>query len=50
MIFVGGGASILKQFGGIEQTNIQFIEDVKANAIGFERLGKAYLSDLKKAR
>lgn len=50
MIFVGGGASIMKQFGGIEQTNIQFIEDVKANAIGFERLGKAYLSDLKKAR
>lgn len=50
MIFVGGGASILKQFGGIEQNNIQFIEDVKANAIGFERLGKAYLSDLKKAR
>lgn len=50
MIFVGGGASIMKRFGGIEQSNIQFMEDVKANAIGFEKLGKAYLSALKKQK
>lgn len=48
IVFVGGGASLLRKFAGLEQRNIVYIEDVKANALGFERLAKAYLSTLKK--
>ena len=44
IIFVGGGASVMKRFGGLEQKNIQYIEDVKANAKGYEMLGNAYLA------
>lgn len=48
IVFVGGGASLLRKFAGLEQRNIVYVEDVKANALGFERLAKAYLSTLKK--
>jgi len=39
-IFVGGGACVMKNFGGYEQSNIKYNLDVKANAKGFERLAK----------
>jgi plasmid segregation protein ParM len=42
--FVGGGAVLMKRYGGIEQRNISYIEDVKANAIGYETLAELYLS------
>lgn len=42
--FVGGGASVMKNFGGIEQKNIKYNLDVKANAKGFEKLAKIALS------
>lgn len=48
IVFVGGGASLIKRFAGLEQENIVYIEDVKANALGFEMLAKAYLHTLKK--
>ena len=48
IVFVGGGASLLRKFAGLEQRNIVYVEDVKANALGFDRLAKAYLSTLKK--
>ena len=48
IVFVGGGASLIKRFAALEQENIVYIEDVKANALGFERLAKAYLNTLKK--
>lgn len=32
IIFVGG-AGVMKRFGNLEQRNIQYIEDVKANAM-----------------
>ena len=44
IIFVGGGAGVMKRFGGLEQKNIQYLEDVKANAKGYEMLGNAYLA------
>lgn len=44
IIFVGGGTGVMKRFGGLEQKNIQYIEDVKANAKGYEMLGNAYLA------
>ena len=44
IVFVGGGASVMRLFGTHDSGNIQYIEDVKANAKGFEQLGKIYLS------
>ena len=39
-----GGAGVMKRFGSFGQGNIQYIEDVKANAKGYEMLGNAYLA------
>lgn len=41
--FVGGGAAVMKHYGEIESKNISYIEDVKANAKGFEYLAKAFM-------
>lgn len=46
--FVGGGAVMMKMFGGLNQKNIRYIEDVKANAKGYEYLGKIYLNRMLK--
>lgn len=50
IIFVGGGAGVMKRFGGLEQKNIQYLEDVKANAKGYEMLGNAYLAQTQKCK
>ena len=50
IIFVGGGAGVMKRFGSLEQRNIQYIEDVKANAKGYEMLGNAYLAQAQKRK
>lgn len=39
-IFAGGGASIIKNFGGYQQNNIRYRFDVRANAKGYETLAK----------
>lgn len=44
IIFVGGGATVMKRFGGISKGNVKYIEDVRANAKGFEMLAEVYLS------
>lgn len=38
--FVGGGAAVMKRFGGIEQKNIRYNLDLKANARGYDKLTK----------
>lgn len=48
IVFVGGGATVMKLFGNQKGNNIQYIEDVKANAKGYEFLGKIYLTTHKK--
>ena len=48
IVFVGGGATVVMRYGNYEGNNIQYIEDVKANAKGYEYLGKLYLSTHKK--
>lgn len=48
IVFVGGGAAVMKRFGNYGGKNIQYMEDVKANAKGYEYLGKIYLSTHKK--
>ena len=48
IVFVGGGANVVKRFGNYDGNNIQYIEDVKANAKGYEYLGKLNLATHKK--
>jgi len=43
IVFVGGGAVVMKKFGEYHGKNITFIEDVKANAIGYEYLANLRL-------
>lgn len=43
IVFVGGGAKVMKDFGELSQANITYIEDIKANAKGYEILGENYL-------
>lgn len=38
IVYVGGGATVMKLFGQIRGANICYQEDVKANAIGYEYL------------
>ena len=40
IVFVGGGASVMKHFGKYEGKNVHFIEDVKVNAKGYEYFSK----------
>lgn len=49
VVFVGGGATVMKLFGSHRSPNIQYIEDIRANAKGYEYLGKAYLAANRKA-
>jgi len=44
IVFVGGGATVMKLFGNLSSRNVQYIEDIRANAKGYEYLGKAYLT------
>ncbi len=47
IVFVGGGASVMKKFGTQKGANIQYIEDIRANAKGYEQLAKVFLSAVK---
>ena len=33
----------MKRFGQMQQRNVRYIEDIRANAKGFDYLGKIYL-------
>ena len=41
--FVSGGATVMRKYGGLNQNNITYIDDVRANARGYEYLAKHYL-------
>lgn len=43
IIFVGGGAGVMKRYGDLHQSNITYIEDICANAKGYARLAFGYL-------
>ena len=47
IVFVGGGSVVMKQFGTQKGRNIQYIEDIRANAKGYEQLAKVFLSAMK---
>lgn len=40
IVYVGGGASVMKRFGRTQGRNIQYVTDVKANAIGYRYLAE----------
>ncbi len=48
IIFVGGGAVVMKKFGGCDQKNIDYILDIKANARGYEQLAEIGLRNIQK--
>ena len=48
VVYEFGGATVMKLFGNHSGTNIQYMEDVKANAKGYEYLGRLYLSTHRK--
>ena len=48
IVFVGGGAVVMKNFGNLNQRNISYILDVKANARGYEQLATIGLKKMKK--
>lgn len=48
IVFVDGGANVVKRFGSYDGNNIQYIEDVRANAKGYEYLARLYFSTHKK--
>lgn len=41
--FVGGGASVMRNFGKYQKSNIHYVLDVKANARGFETMARIAL-------
>ena len=41
--FIGGGATLMKRYAGIRSNNIRFVEDLRANAKGYDELARAYL-------
>lgn len=43
IVFVGGGAVVMKNFGEYHGKNILFIEDIRANAMGYEYLANLRL-------
>ncbi len=48
IVFVGGGAVVMKNFGGYDQKNISYIMDVKANAKGYEYLANIGIKGMTK--
>lgn len=48
IVFVGGGAVVMKNFGSYNQKNISYILDVKANAKGYEYLATMAMRNMVK--
>ena len=46
--FLVCGAVLMKRYAGIDQKNVSYVEDVKANAIGYEALAGLYLNAQRK--
>ena len=43
--FVGGGAALMKRYGEIDQKNVHYIEDIRANAKGYKLIAAAHLKN-----
>lgn len=40
LVLVGGGASVIRRFGELDGMDVDFVDDVRANAQGYEMLAK----------
>ena len=40
VIYAGGGATLMKNYGTLKSANIHYLEDIRANAKGYEFLAK----------
>ena len=45
VVFVGGGASVMRLFGPQGGGNLRYVTDVRANARGYEHLGRVFLAN-----
>ncbi|MGF7018789.1 plasmid segregation protein ParM [Lachnospiraceae bacterium PF1-21] len=45
IVFCGGGAVLVKRYGGIDSNLVEYEENIKANAVGYEELTKALLKN-----
>ena len=43
--FTGGGAMVMQKYAGLKGKNYHYIEDVRANARGYDELARAYLKN-----
>ena len=43
IVYLGGGASVMRMFGSMKGPNICYLEDVRANAIGYEYIASRKL-------
>lgn len=48
IIFMGGGEAVIRNFGTYDEYNLTFIEDIHANAIGYELIEKSKLNHIKR--
>jgi plasmid segregation protein ParM len=48
IVFVGGGAVVMKNFAKYDGKNISYILDIKANARGYEQLATIGLKSMRK--
>lgn len=47
-VFIGGGSTVLKKYSELsKQSNIFFVDDIHANAIGYETMGKMMMKGKK---
>lgn len=44
--FVGGGATLMRRYADIDQKNVSYIEDIKANAKGYKLIAAAHLKNI----
>lgn len=49
-VFMGGGASIVKKYGEEYFPITKYITNIRANAIGFEKIGNQYLEKMKSGK
>ena len=47
---IGGGGCLLKNFGEYDKERVVFIEDLRANAKGYERMARLKLAEQRKKR
>ena len=40
VVYAGGGAMVMKRYGTIRENHVHYLEDIRANARGYEYLAR----------